>query len=295
VFSVVKNEGKMRRADWVGLFVLAAIWGASFLFIRVAAHDFGPIFMAACRVSIAALTLLSFALIAHHRFDWQGKYKEYLFLGLFNAVFPFILLAFAELSMTAALTAIITAVIPIFTALTSAIVLSEKLTPPRIMGLFLGLVGVTIVAGWNPLTPSLELFIAIGAALLTCLCYGVAGVYAKVKFQGTPALTLATGQQIAGTFVLLPFGLFSLPPKIPAAESILSVILLGMVSTGIAYIIFFTLLAKLGPTKNSTVTFLVPVFGILWGALFLGEEIGVGLVVGFGVILASLFLMLRSK
>lgn len=284
----------MRKTDWISLFVLAALWGGSFLFIRVGVAVLGPFVLVASRVLLAGALLLAYGFFMRHSFKFSHKYKDFLILGLLNCALPFCLIGFAELHLTASLGAILNATIPLFTALLAAIFLGEKLTPLKIAALWLGLLGVAIVAGWSPLTLDWTLVLAVSASLTASFFYGCGSIFARLKFREVPALTLATGQQLAAGLLLTPLAATALPNRLPDWDIIGAVLFLAIGSTAIAYILYFNLMKQLGPTRSSLVTFLVPVFGIIWGALFLAEAVSWGTIIGFGVILASLVLLLAN-
>jgi drug/metabolite transporter (DMT)-like permease len=159
----------------------------------------------------------------------------------------------------------------------------------KVLGILLGIIGVVVLVGWSslPLTPLVLL--SVGASLLAACSYGVGGVYTKIAFQKEPPLALAIGQQLAAGVILLPFALTSIPAQLPSLQVTLATLALALLSTSVAYLIYFHLMATVGPTSTLSVTFLVPVFGLLWGALFLKEQLTIGWLVGLGIILFSMW------
>ncbi len=155
----------------------------------------------------------------------------------------------------------------------------------------MGIVGVALVVGWTPVALSPVVLLSIGASLAAALSYGFGGVYAKRAFSGLPPLGMSIGQQAAAGLLLLPPSAVSLPGETPSSAVVLSVLSLALLSTALAYLLYFRLITSVGPTSTLTVTFLVPVFGLLFGALFLGEPVGAGMLVGLGVILSSVALV----
>ncbi len=207
-----------------------------------------------------------------------------------NAAIPFTLIAFGALSLPASMSSLLNTATPLFTALLSVVFLSDRLTMRRIVGLVLGMVGVALVVGWSPLDLTPAVVLAIVAALGGALFYGLGSVYSRHIFKGMPALTMAAGQQLGAAVVLAPLTLANLPQTMTAEAFILATVL-ALLCTAFAYLLYFALIRNVGPTNTSTVTLIVPMFGILWGVVILGETLTLGMVLGFGVILASLVLV----
>lgn len=278
----------MKVRDGGMLLLLAALWGASFLFIRIASPVLGPLVLIDLRVLIAGAALICYALGFARLPVFWSRWKAYLLLGAVNAALPFTLIAFAELHLPVSLAAILNATTPLFTAIVAALWLHECLTAKKVLGLVIGVVGVSILVGWGTLPLNTSLFLSAGASLAAACCYGIGGVYSKVAFKGTPPLTLAIGQQLAAGFLLLPFAALKLPTSVPPLLVMLAVVGLALLSTSVGYLLYFHLLANIGPTNTLSVTFLVPAFGILWGMLFLGEPLSFAWLLGLAVILFSL-------
>lgn len=287
----------MTRRDLSLLFILAAMWGGSFLFIRVAAPVLGPVVLGEARVGLAAAVLLLYAAVRRRRPALKARWKNYAVLGLLNAAIPFVLIAAAELQLTAALAAILNATTPLFAAVTAAVWLREPFTRAKSVGLVLGIAGVAVLVGWSPLTVNGQTVVAIGCSLLAALSYAVAGAYARRAFVGEQPLNLAIGQQAAATILLLPL---AVPSAVGHTISItpvvaFSIIMLSLLCTAVAYLLYFALIASVGSTKTLSVTLLVPLFGVLWGAIFLHETVSFSTVLGMGVILASVFFVTGLK
>lgn len=275
----------MKFRDLIEFVLLAALWGASFLFMRIAAPAFGPLAVADLRTAIAALVLLS--LLA-----WRGGVTElapnalrFLALGAFNSAIPFTLFAYAALSISAGLASILNATVPLFAALIACIWLRDRLTPLQWLGLAIGFAGVLWLSADSASFKPGGTGWAIAAALLASVSYGVSGTLAKRYFGHIRPLAVAAGSQIAASLLLFPLTLAYLPTAMPSAHDWLALIALGVLCTGVAYALYFRLLAQLGPTKTMAVTFLIPAFAILWGIVFLGESISVVMVAGCAVIL----------
>jgi drug/metabolite transporter (DMT)-like permease len=281
----------MGKRDFGILLLLGAMWGASYLFIRIAVPALGPAVLMDARVLLASGALVPYALIARRVPSFKGQRRSFFILGTINGALPLPLIAFAELSLPASLAAMLNATVPLFTALVAAAWLKDRLTLKKVIGLFMGMVGVGVLVGWSPLPLTGIILLSAGASLLAALSYGVGNVYASQNFKGTSPLALSIGQQLATGVVLLPFALLRLPTAFPSTEVVLAFLGLALISTSIAYLLYFHLIQTVGATRTAIVTFLVPVFGLLWGALFLQEVVTVGTLLGLVIILSSIFLI----
>ncbi len=275
----------MKPRDLFELLLLAAIWGSSFLFMRVAAPEFGPIPLIAIRVAIAMVFLLLILSWQKGLPKLRGKTPHFTVVGAINSAIPFTLFAYATLHVTAGFAAVLNASVPLFSAIVAYFWLRDKLTPIRIIGLLIGFAGVVVLvwgkvsfkgdgSGW-----------AVLAGLAASLSYGISANYTKRHLHGVDPLANATGSQIAATILLLPLAVMYWPAQSPSLTSWLAVIALGIACTGIAYILFFRLIAHVGPTKAVAVTYLLPIFGMLWGALFLSEGVTGNMIAACVVIL----------
>ena len=270
----------MRVRDIIELLTLAALWGGSFLFMRVAAPEFGPIPLMGIRVAIASAFLLPLLLYAGKVGSMFRVGGPLLLVGAFNSALPFCLFAFATLSLTAGFTAVINAAVPMFTALIGVLWLREKLSLPAVLGLLVGLGGVVLLV-WDKLSFSQGgVGWSVLAGMLGSLSYAVAANYTRVNLVGVGSLELAAGSQLAATLLLVLPCVLLWPQQPVSASAWMAVITMGIASTGVAYILFFRLIARLGPVRAVMVTYLVPVFGMIFGAVFLAEaitlEMGIG-------------------
>lgn len=280
----------------IGAFVLlAAMWGASFLFIKIGAPVLGPTVLAESRVAIGVLGLLIYALIVGFHLDFKKYWKQFLLLGLLNSVIPFVLIIGAELTITSSLAAILNATTPLFTAVIASIWGKETMTAKKIIGLTLGLCGVIVVVGGGTLSFSVGFLLAVGSSLLASCFYGISTVYNKAVFQGVPALTITIGQLGGASLLLLPMSAVNLPSEIPSLGVIAAVVSLALFCTAFANVLYYNLIARAGATIATSVTFLVPVFGIVWGKVFLNEQIDYNLIIGFLIILGGLMLISNLK
>lgn len=284
----------MNTKDIGALFALAALWGASFLFIRIASPAIGPLLTIQGRVTIAAIALLIYMLMIGQSTQFKQRWKQYLIIGALNAAIPFTLIAFAALHLNASMSAIINSMTPLFTALVVWGWMKEKMNKQNWLGILTGISGVIILVGWSPIPLTSEVVMAIILSVLSTVAYSFAGVYAKQSFSGVPPLSVAYGQQLGAALLLIPFTLFNLPESTSDISTIaaFSVLGLALLCTAVAYLLYFYLIESVGPTKTLSVTFLIPLFGMVWGAVFLNEQVTAGMLVGLIVILSSIFLIL---
>lgn len=279
----------MNAKDGAALLVLSAIWGGAFLFIRIAVPVLGPVALVELRVLIAGIVLLLCVLAIRKRLDLRARarWRHYLMVGILNSAIPFVLISTAELNLTAGLAAILNATSPLFGAIVAAIWIKEALTTKKVIGLLLGLLGVAVLVGWSPIPFSAILALSITASLTAAAFYGLAGVYTKVNAQGASPLALATCSQLGAALFLAPFTVAVPPQHPPTRTVILAVVTLGVLCTAVAYLLYFRLIANIGPTRALTVTFLVPFFGVLWGIVFLREPLTWSTILGFAIILSG--------
>lgn len=283
----------MNLANTLRLLALAALWGATFLFLRIAVPALGPAMLIEARVLIAATFLTLVGLAMRRNLAWRHRFGHYLVLGGLNSALPFVLFAYAAQTLPASLMAILNATTPTWGAIVMALWTRRWPTPRVLTGLVLGLVGVGIVIGVDTFTlPGAGL--AIAASLGATLSYGVSSVHTKAT-AGDDAFASAHGSMWASAILVLPFALFMPIPAMPTSGVIAAVLALGILSTSIAYLLYFRLVAEVGPTSALTVTFLIPVFGVAWGVLFLGERVGWNTFVGAGVVLLGTALVTGAK
>ncbi|MEO3945939.1 DMT family transporter [Gorillibacterium sp. CAU 1737] len=281
----------MQRKEMGMLLLLASVWGASFLFMRIASPALGPFFTTEVRVGLAGAVLLLYAALRGRMPKLRERWKAYLIVGGINAALPFTLICAAELHLNASLAAILNATTPLFTALVVWASTQERPGRGKAVGLILGVLGVAILVGWSPLPLDGPNLLAIAFSLLAALCYGIGTTYAGRAFRGVPPLEVAIGQQLGAAVLLLPLALYHFPKSAPSAPVVWSLLGLSLLCTAVAYLIFYRLVERVGAVKTVTVTFLVPIFGIIWGVLFLKEEIHATTLIGLAVILGSLLLV----
>lgn len=285
----------MKAVDRIELILLAAIWGASFLFMRIAAPSFGALPLAEARVALAGLALAVYALVLGRALPRLADWRAHLVIGAFNSGIPFALFSFAALHIGAAYMAVMNATSPLFGALIGAALGAERIGPAKLAAMALGIAGVALLVGLGPIDVTPWTLAAALASLAAAACYGFAGHYAKRRGAGMTPLALALGSQLGATVVLAPATALALPAAAPPPEAIASVLALALVCTAAAYLAYFRLIVRTGPVRALTVTFLIPVFGVLWGALFLGERITATMLAGCAAVLVATRLVLRAE
>jgi drug/metabolite transporter (DMT)-like permease len=263
---------------WITEFVLlGAIWGASFLFTRLAAAEFGALPTAGMRVTIAALFLMPILIARGHWPSLAQHWKKVFLLGMLNSGIPFALYAYALLSITTGLSALINATVPLFGALVAWLWLKDRPHGLKVMGLLIGFVGVAMLAwgkaSFKPDASGAVTGWAVLACLAACLCYGISASFTKRYLSGVPSMAIATGSQLGASIGLAIPMVWLWPAHSPSLTAWAGIAVVGVFCTGVAYVLFFRLIDKVGVTGTLTVTFLIPVFAILYGALFLGESV----------------------
>ena len=275
----------MRFADLGELFVLAALWGGSFLFMRMGAAEFGPVALAAVRVIGATLCLLPLL-------QWRGQmgvlrihWRPIFVVGVTNSALPFLCFSYAALSITAGLSSIFNAATPLFGAVIAWLWLKDRLTPSRILGLCVGFAGVLWLA-WDKASfkPGGSGW-AVVACLAATLLYGISANYTKKRLAGVAPLAVATGSQLSAALVLALPAAWWWPSMAPSPSAWLTATALAVLCTAVAYVLYFRLIAHIGPANAIAVTFLIPVFAVLWGRLFLAEGITTAMFFGCMAIL----------
>lgn len=291
----------MRQASLIRLLVLGAIWGMSFIFLRMAASAFAPVITTGARIGSGALLLTVLLRLARVDVQWRRDWRFHLTVGVFNTALPFFLFAWAAVRTPSAYLATLNALAPLFAAAFSRLLTGERLTVQRLIGMGTGLAGVAVLVGLGPVRPDPELLSGVAAGLAAATCYGFAAVHVRRFGGGIPPLAVATGSLIVATLVLLPFVGWQLAtvrmPALarPAADLLqpaLAVLLLGLVCTGLAYAIYFRLVSDEGAPRAVTVTFLVPLAATLWGVVLLHEHVTAATVAGILLVLSGTALSL---
>ena len=276
----------MKTSDFLRLLLLAAIWGGSFMFMRIGAPVLGPAVLIDYRVGSAALFLAVIALLLKKPLGLRQHWKHYTILAFFNSALPFLLYAFAAKTLSASMLSVINATAPIWAALVGAVWSRQTLAPRTMLGLLLGMVGVGLLVGFDHVTTRPGAGLAITAGLLAAFCYGIATVYARSAAAVEPFAN-AHGSMWASALLVLPVLPFFPAPASPSAGVMAAVLALGVVCSGVAFLLYFRLIKDVGATSALTVTFITPLFGILWGCLFLGETIGWYTVLGSAIVIVG--------
>ena len=277
----------MKPKDMLMLLLLAALWGGSFLFMRMAAPVLGPVWLIEARILLAGLALLP---LLFRRNPWpqvKEKISALVVVGCIGSAFPFLLLAFASLTLPAGVTSIINATTPLFGIAIATLFYSETFTLNRLLGIVLGFVGVVVLIGWQRFVFSPMLVAAIVAGLGASTMYAIVAPYAKKHLSELSSLTNTTISLLCGAIALMPLLPFTAPTTLPSPAIVLAVLALALLSTSLAYLLYFNLLQSIGPTKVLTVTYLIPAFAMVWGFFILDEPITAPMVLGCGLILVG--------
>ncbi|WP_295996151.1 DMT family transporter [Rugamonas sp.] len=276
----------MSASNLLRLVFLASIWGCSFLFMRIAAPVLGPAVMIEYRLLSAAVFLAIVGALLKKPLHLRQHWKHYLVLGCFNSGLPFLLFAYAAGTLSASLLSVLNATAPIWGALISAAWSRHMVSGRVLLGLALGTCGVALLVGFDHVSARPGAALAIAAALFASFNYGVASTYAKSAKKIDPFAN-AHGSMWAAALMVLPALPFFPAPGVPTIGIMGAVLALGVVCSGVAYLLYFRLIADVGATSALTVTFLTPLFGILWGTLFLNEIVGWYTLVGAAVVIVG--------
>ena len=296
--AAVHSASASSNLRWLPEFVLLAVlWGASFLFMRLGAAQFGPVPTAGLRVTLAALFLLPVMVL---RGEWPAlrqHWKPVLFSGLINSAIPFALFAYAVVHMPTGMASVLNAAAPLFGAVVAWLWLGDRITRLRAIGLLMGFAGVALLAlhdkpASNTGSSDWAAYTAIGACLCASLSYGIAASFAKRYLVGVPPLATATGSMIGASLALLLPTIALWPAQTPGTGSWLAVAALALLCTSVAYILYFRIIQTAGPSRAIAVTFLAPVFALLYGNWFLNEPItawmlGCGVIIVGGTMLST--------
>ena len=274
----------MNTANLLRLISLAAIWGGSFLFMRISAPTLGPAVLIEFRVLFAAVFLALVGVVMRKKLQLRAHWKHYFILGFFNSALPFLLFAYGAQVLSASLESVLNATAPMWGAIVGALWKRQAISARVALGLVLGTLGVAVLVGFDKVAACAGAGLAVTAALAAALCYGIASQYARSAKSVDPFAN-AHGTMWSSAVMVLPVLPFFPPAGSPTPGIAGAVVALGILCSGIAYLIYFRLIQEVGTTSALTVTFLNPIFGILWGVLFLGETVGWYTLVGAPIVL----------
>lgn len=276
------------------LLFLGAVWGASFLFIKLGVREMAPDVLVTMRLCIAATILLAILYGRGMRLPASRRmWLHFLFTGSIGLICPYVLITWGELAIPSGTAAILNATTPLFTVLLAYVwTREEHLTGLRLLGVALGFVGVIVAVGVDELSLSSASLRGQLAVLVAAACYGANTVYSRRAFRGLPPLIPATGQMLAGALLITPvsLALHGLPHALPSATALGAVLALGVLGTALAYILVYWLIERLGATRTSMVTYLLPPFALVYGALFLSEGIALNALLGLALVVVGILL-----
>jgi len=283
----------LRTQDLARLVALAAMWGASYLFMRYAVPYFGPVWMIEMRLLLGGAALGAFVLLSGGSIGWRSHWRPWLFVGVIGTAVPFLLIAQAVTVIDASTAAILNSLSPLFASIVAAVWIREPVTATKAAGIGLCLVGTAVLVGWTPTPMTGRELLAAAMSVGATAIYGFVIVYAKVKLKGASPIGTAAGTLLLAAAAVVPVlpAAGPLPASLPGMAW-LALLGLALVSTTVAFIFYYRLIADVGPVKAVTVTLLVPVFGMVWGVMFLGEPVTPGRIAGCAIILSGCALIL---
>jgi len=292
----------MKTTDTLRLISLAAIWGASFLFMRMIVPTLGALPTAFFRVLFGAAGLAMILLLMRVRWNFNNKLGAAMMLGVINSGIPFIMFSLAAKALPAGYSAILNATTPLMGVIIGALFFAERPGLYKILGVLIGIAGVAVLTSTGPVQFNDALLIAAAECMVATACYGLASFLTRRWISargGLDSKLVAFGSQLGAVALLLPFFSYGAFTQQPASwggnTQWLTLAALGLVCTALAYILYFRLIADIGPVKSLTVTFLIPPFGVLWGALFLHEDITLAHLMGGTLIGLAVWLVLRPE
>jgi drug/metabolite transporter (DMT)-like permease len=280
----------MKVATLAQLILLGMIWGSSFLFQRITVPAVGAGMTASVRTLLAAIVLVGGLIVLRKSLNWRARWRDYLLVGFCSTGIPLALFALAAYALPAGYSAVLNATVPMFAVLIGWIGAARP-SSSKLAGVVVGVLGVATLARFGPVAMSLATFGAFAAGLGAAVLYAIGARAAKARFADADPLSVAGGNLIGAALPLLPFGVATFPTSMPTPGVLVSLLVLGVVCTGLAYALYFRLIRDAGSERATTVTFIVPVFAQIWGALFLGEAITFASVVGSALVLFAVALI----
>ncbi len=284
----------MRTIDIARLLTLAAIWGGSFIFLRILSPVLGPFLTTNLRILIAGVVLTIYFKLIKFDFEWKKNWKHYLIVSIVNTTIPFTLFAYGALYMPASYEVILNSTAPLFGVVFSWLWLKEVMNIPRMLGILIAASGVGLVVNLGGANYDQHFVFGVVACLVASSCYALAGIYIKKFASHVKPMSFAACCQLIGGVLLIPLTLSRPLPQEISLFIGLNVLGLSLMCSAVAYILYYQLLADVGPSKALTVTFLMPIFGMIWGALFIGEAITMPMLIGGFLILCGTWLVVKK-
>lgn len=277
------------------LIIMSAIWGASFVFMKVLVPVLGPIMTSSLRLLSAAIFLYFYLLFTGYKMSWKGNIKNFIIIGVFNSAIPFTLYSFAAIYIPSNIEVIINSTSPMFGALFAYVMLKDRLNKVQVTGLLFGIIGVAIVSNINGLGSSVWVIISLLACLVAAALYGFGGTYIKKYAMHIDSKMMTLGSLLFAAILLLPFSFFYEVTE-PITWGIIGLLVgFGVLGTAVTYLLYYALIKQVGATKALTVTYLMPIFGVLWSYIFINEIPTIGIYIGAPIILLGVFLTSYSK
>jgi drug/metabolite transporter (DMT)-like permease len=276
----------MKTKYFAQLVALSALWGASFLFIRIASPVFGPNVLAVLRVGLAAATMAILMRALRQPWAWQ-HWRTLAVIGALSVAMPFLLFAWAGLHLPAGYSALLNSTAVIFGMFASARMGEDTITTRKVVGCICGFAGVAFIVSLGPVQMSAQVVLAVLACVLASACYGFSSPITKQAVGHMQPLQIAAGIHALSLLMLLPGAAYSLPQAQFTPSALMAVVAMGVVTSGLAYWAHLRILRHVTPVAAMSPIFMIPVFGVLWGHLFLGEELGGGMLIGGALVLLA--------
>ena len=275
----------MENKYWVLITILGAVWGSAFMFIKIATPELGPIALVNIRLAVAGLIFIPFLLQQKYLKHFRSNLKNILVLSVINTALPFSLFAYASLESSSNMLSILNGTTAIMAVVISTIWLKIRLNFFQIMGVFIGLFGIVVLANPDNVYISMKATIF---CLSAAFCYALSANYIQKFAYKTNTIVLIGWSLVIESLLLLPITFFNLPSQFPSNNVIFSILWLGVISTGVAFLGYVRLIEKVGAVKTATVAYFIPVFGVIWGYVFLGEPITLQILIGMILILIGI-------
>jgi drug/metabolite transporter (DMT)-like permease len=285
----------VNRRSWTLLIILGAIWGASYMFIKIGIRDLSPAMVSWSRIALAALVLVAIAWARGALGGFSGRVGTLLLLGAVQVAGPFLLISAGEQEISSSLAGILVTSAPLFTALLAIWIDHEERSQGlRLVGVLLGVLGVAVLLGLD-LGGSGDQLLGGLAVVLAGLGYAVGGFMVKHQLGDMPSIGIAAWAIVAATVLLAPAAVIGAPADAPGVGPVAAVVVLGVIGTGVAFAIFYDLIATVGPARAFIVTYLAPGFAVVYGALLLDEAVTAATVIGLVLILAGSWLAAEGR